>query len=134
MKKEIVKMNDFFVTGALVKCTYGSTDFDDKMKYRLAIKSDAIPYDEINAYESVGAKMTPEWFKEQNGYINLTTIFDIPVQDVDGNRINLGVLTQSDTAIGSEVKVKIRQKEGAIYPMALKVLKEGERQDPFTDF
>ena len=48
-----------------------------------------------------------------------------------------GWLESADTEgyglVGSKVKVKITQKSGAIYPIALVVLKDGEPRDPFED-
>ena len=54
-----------------------------------------MPYDDINAFDTVGEKMTPSWYKEQEGYINLNSIFDIPVMDIAGNRIDFTYIVGS---------------------------------------
>lgn len=133
MKKEAKKaMNNIIVEGTIVSARFGSTKFDDNNKYRIAIESDSIDYDSIHAYDNVGSKLTPTWFKDKTGYINLSSIYDIPIQDVNGKRIDFEEWIGEDyNALGSKVKVSIKQKEGALYPIAIKVIEEGEERDPF---
>lgn len=134
MKKQEVKkvMNNIIVEGTIVSARFGSTKFDDNNKYRIAIESDSIDYDSIHAYDNVGNKLTPTWFKDKTGYINLSSIYDIPIQDVNGKRIDFEEWIGEDyNALGSKVKVSIKQKEGALYPIAIKVIEEGEERDPF---
>lgn len=133
MKKEAKKvMNNIIVEGTIVSARFGATKFDDNNKYRIAIESDSIDYDSIHAYDNVGSKLTPTWFKDKTGYINLSSIYDIPIQDVNGKRIDFEEWIGEDyNALGSKVKVSIKQKEGALYPIAIKVIEEGEERDPF---
>lgn len=133
-KQEVKKMNNIIVEGTIVSARFGSTKFDDNNKYRIAIESDSIDYDSIHAYDNVGSKLTPTWFKDKTGYINLSSIYDIPIQDVNGKRIDFEEWIDSEenhNALGSKVKVSIKQKEGALYPIAIKVIDEGEERDPF---
>lgn len=133
-KKEQSKvMENVIVEGVIVSARYGSTKFDDRNKYRFTIKSDNIPYDEIVAYEGVGTKMTPAWFINQDGYINLASIYSIPVLNSEGIKTETDAWFNTDNVIGSKVRVSIRQKEGAVYPVAIKVLEDGEERDPFKD-
>lgn len=130
-----MKSNTYLIIeGTVVSAKYGATKFDSDNKYRLALESDSIPYDDITAYESVGSKMTPSWFKDKTGYINLNSIYNIPVADIDDNKIDFDNWIESGTATGSKVKVKVKQKEGAIYPIAIRVIEEGEKVDLFSDF
>lgn len=133
MKKEAKKaMNNIIVEGTIVSARFGSTKFDDNNKYRIAIESDSIDYDSIHAYDNVGSKLTPTWYKDKTGYINLSSIYDIPVMDVAGNKIDFEDWLSDDyNSLGSKVKVSIKQKEGALYPIAIKVIEEGEERDPF---
>lgn len=131
-KQEVKKMNNIIVEGTIVSARFGSTKFDDNNKYRIAIESDSIDYDSIHAYDNVGSKLTPTWYKDKTGYINLSSIYDIPVMDVAGKRIDFeDWLSDGYNALGSKVKVSIKQKEGALYPIAIKVIEEGEERDPF---
>lgn len=133
-KKEQNKvMENVIVEGVIVSARYGSTKFDDRNKYRFSIKSDNIPYDEIVAYEGVGTKMTPAWFINQDGYINLASIYSIPVLNSEGIKTETDAWFNTDNVIGSKVRVSIRQKDGAVYPVAIKVLEDGEERDPFKD-
>lgn len=133
MKKEAKKtMNNIIVEGTIVSARFGSTKFDDNNKYRIAIESDSIDYDSIHAYDNVGSKLTPTWYKDKTGYINLSSIYDIPVMDVSGKKVDFEDWLSDDyNALGSKVKVSIKQKEGALYPIAIKVIEEGEERDPF---
>lgn len=126
-------MNNLVIEGVVVSAKYGATKFDDKNKYRLSLYSESMPYDDIKAFDTVGEKMTPSWYKEQEGYINLNSIFDIPVMDIKGNRIDFDAWLETGKAVKSKVKVSVRQKEGALYPIAIKVIEEGEEFDPFAD-
>lgn len=131
-KQEVKKMNNIIVEGTIVSARFGSTKFDDNNKYRITIESDSIDYDSIHAYDNVGSKLTPTWFKDKTGYINLSSIYDIPIQDVNGKRIDFEEwIGEEYNALGSKVKVSIKQKEGALYPIAIKVIEEGEERDPF---
>lgn len=133
-KKEQNKvMENVIVEGVIVSARYGSTKFDDRNKYRFSIKSDNIPYDEIVAYEGVGTKMTPAWFINQDGYINLASIYSIPVLNSEGIKTETDAWFNTDNVIGSKVRVSIRQKEGAVYPVAIKVLEDGEERDLFKN-
>lgn len=130
------KMSKLIIEGVIVSARYGATKFDDTNKYRLAIKSDNIPYDDIHAYDNVGTKLTPSWFKNQDGYMNLSSIYAIPLMDVKGKKITFEdwINDENDyNVLGSLVRISVKQKDGAIYPEAIKVLEEGEERDPFTD-
>ena len=131
-KKEIMKK--IKIEGRLVSARYGATKFDENHnKYRIAIESDNIPYDEIHAFDKSGDRLTPVWFKERNGYINLSSIYDIPVMNSYGKRISFDDWLETETIIGSIVRVSVKQKEGALYPEAIKVIEDGEIRDPFSD-
>lgn len=130
-KKELLKK--MIVEGVVVSARYGATKFDDNNKYRLAIKSDNINYDEIHAYDNVGTKLTPSWLKNRDGYINLSSIYSIPVMNARGNRIDFDDWLADYNVLGSKIRVSIKQKDGAIYPEAIRVLEDGEERDPFAD-
>lgn len=131
VKKELLKK--LIVEGVVVSARYGATKFDDNNKYRVAIKSDSINYDEIHAYDNVGTKLTPSWLKNRDGYINLSSIYSIPVMDARGKEIDFDDWLAEYNVLGSLVKVSIKQKDGAIYPEAIKVLEDGEERNPFAD-
>ena len=133
--KEVLKemMKDLIIQGVIVSARYGSNKFDDTNKYRIAIKGDNIPYDDIHAFDSVGSKLTPSWYKNRDGYINLNSIYNIPIKDTKGKVIDFEEWQDNYNVLGALVVVKIKQKEGAIYPLAIKVIEDGEDRDPFAD-
>ena len=127
------KFKTFVINGVITQAKNGRSKFDDEVKNRICIKSENIPYEEIHAYDNSGAKLTPKWFKEKTGYINLTSIYDIPVKDSHGRIISFEEWLNNYNTIGSEVTASIIQKDGGIYPKAIKVITDGEARDPFED-
>lgn len=127
------KFKTFVITGVITQAKFGRSKFDDTSKNRICVKSENIPYEEIHAYDNSGAKLTPKWFKERTGYINLTSIYDIPVKDSHGRIISFEEWLDDYNTIGSEVTASIIQKDGGIYPKAIKVITDGEARDPFED-
>ena len=134
MKKETKKaeFKDVIVEGKVVSAYYGTTKYDDNKKYRLSIYSEVIDYTEFTAFDNSGAKLTPAWFKEQKGYINLSSLFDIPVMNTDGEEMTTQEWLDTKKAVHSFIKVKVSQKEGAVYPAAIIVVEDGEEADPFA--
>ena len=124
------------VEGVVTSARVGSSKFDETIKNRLSIKCEegVINYDDIKPfYENVGSKMTPKWIKEESGYVNVSSKFDIPVKDTFGRQITFEEFTESTTAIGSKVKLALTVKEGCIYPTAFVVIEAGEEVDPFKN-
>lgn len=121
------------VEGIITEARFGKSRFNDTEKYRIGIKCDSIPYDDIKAFEKSGSKLTPKWFKDKTGYINLSSVYTIPVKDTKGREIDFEDWLSDYNALGSSVKVSIIQKEGAVYPKAVKVLADGEARDAFED-
>ena len=134
MKKETKKaeFKDVIVEGKVVSAYYGTTKYDDNKKYRLSIYSEVIDYTEFTAFDNSGAKLTPAWFKEQKGYINLSSLFDIPVMNTDGEEMTTQEWFDTKKAVHSFIKLKVRQKEGAVYPAAIIVVEDGDEADPFA--
>ena len=121
------------IEGTVTEARFGKTRFSDVEKYRVGIKSEMIPYDEIHAFDKSGAKLTPKWFKDKTGYINLASVYKIPVKNSKGSIIDFETWISDYNALGSTVRISINQKDGAIYPKAIKVLEDGEARDPFED-
>ena len=127
--KEIV-----IVEGTVVSARIGTSRFDDKEKCRLSIKCEPTTLDYAKfekAYEKSGSRLTPNWVKDKDGYINLNSKFNIPCKDITGKAITFEEFTEKSTALGSEIKLSLTIKDGAIYPVAFKVLQEGEELNPF---
>ena len=97
------KAEKIIIEGTIVSARYGANKFDDTNKYRISIKSDSIPYDDIHAYDEVGPKMTPSWYKNRDGYINLASIYEIPIKDYNGKVISFDDWLEKYNALGSVV-------------------------------
>lgn len=80
----------------------------------------------------------PKWFTEDSKKINLKTLYDIPVE-YNNSKIDLSSFLSDygNFTTNAEVKIKLRFKNGACYPVALQVISLGEEKEeynPFTDF
>lgn len=124
--------NTLIIEGTVISAYVGKSRFSDVEKCRLAIESKTIPYDKITAFNESGARLTPSWFKDKNGYMNLASLYNIPVKDSRGREISFSEFIETETAIGSKIKLSVTQREGAIYPKAFIVLEDGEPRDPFA--
>lgn len=124
--------NTLIIEGTVISAYVGKSRFSDVEKCRLAIESKTIPYDKITAFNESGARLTPSWFKDKNGYMNLASLYNIPVKDSRGREISFSEFVETETAIGSKIKLSVTQHEGAIYPKAFIVLEDGEPRDPFA--
>lgn len=125
--------NTLIIEGTVISAYIGKSRFSDVEKCRLAIESKTIPYDKITAFEGSGAKLTPAWFKEKNGYMNLASLYNIPVRDSRGRELSFEEFVDLETAIGSKIKLSVVQRDGAIYPKAFVILEDGEPRDPFAE-
>ena len=116
----------------VVRAYKGCTIYNLTEKNRITLHGD-IPYDEIVAYENVGSKLTPTWLKNREGYMNLASVYDVPVRTENNRVITFSDWIEECNPISSEVNVKVIQKDGACYPVAIDVIKDGEEQNPFLD-
>lgn len=139
-KKEVEKEQEkkgkelVIVEGTVVSARIGSSRFDEKIKNRISIKCEPSTLDYAKfekAYENSGARLTPNWVKDKDGYINLSSKFDIPCKETRGKVITFEEFTEKTTALGSKVKASLAIKDGAVYPVAFKILEEGEEINPF---
>lgn len=119
--------------GTVKKAYRGKTKFDDTVKNRVTIYNDQIQYDLITAYDNTPAKLTPKWFRDAEGYLTANSTFDIPVLTKDKNELTFEEWVDNYPTHNAVIRLKIRQKDGAIYPIAIKVLADGEPVDNFAD-
>lgn len=72
--------------------------------------------------EGMTEDFIPQWVKEEKEYANFKTAYLLPVYDYSGK-----VEIDSDTInVGSEAEVVCKTKKGAIYPQAIRIIKDGE--------
>lgn len=136
-KKETAeKMNDLFIMGRVVRAYYGATRKDEKEKYRITIQSDVMPYDQIKAFDGSPSRFVPSWFKEEKGFMNLSSDYAIPVRygrdELDFTQWSAGETNL--TAPNAIVVVKVRQKQGAVYPVAIDIREDGHTEDVWEGF
>ena len=81
----------------------------------------------------VSSSWCPSWLKEDSDYVNVHTKFDLPCQTVANNG-TFYEITADEVFEGAEIALILVCKEGAVYPQALRVYKNGEPYNPFEDF
>lgn len=130
------------VKGSMHNCRYGKVTKKDKEdKYRFSIKlnpedmTDTFYAQFEEVYMNMSDSFTPTWLKERNGYINQASSFDFKVELPDGSRIDYSeALKTIDNLNGSIGQFKLKLKEGAIYPIAIKLSEFGEESNLFEGF
>lgn len=128
---ESKKENILIIRGVnVVRAYFGGTKYNPTEKNHVTIKGN-IPYDSITAFEKSGSKLTPRWFKDREGYMNLSSVFNIPVLTNTNHQIEFSEWISEYNTVGASVNVKVIQKDGALYPVAIQVLEDGEEINPF---
>lgn len=125
-------MKTIIIKGDVVRAYNGRTKFTEKVANRLTLKCEDLPFEEFDkVYATSGSKLTPSWVKDRTGYINLNSIYDIPVKTTNSREIAFTDWCNDFPTSGSKVSVKLTLKEGAIYPNAILVHEDGEISNPF---
>lgn len=131
------------IKGTINLLYYGVSNLDrtNTKKYIISIESPQLTdlkeeKEIIENYSKTPFK--PKWFTEDSKKINLKTKYDIPVE-YNNSKFDLSGFLQDygNFTTNAEVKIKLRFKDGACYPVALQVLTLGEEKEeynPFTDF
>ena len=131
-KKE-TENNVLIIRGAkVVRAYFGRTKFNPTLKNHITLKGD-IPYDDIVAYEKVGPRFIPTWLNKREGYMNLASLYEVPVRTENNRVISFSEWLEECNPTNSEVNVKVIQKDGACYPLAIDVIKDGDESNPFLD-
>lgn len=125
-KRNILYIRDVKV----VRAYFGGTKYNPTEKNHVTIKG-SIPYDSITAFEKSSAKLTPTWFKNRDGYMNLASLFNIPVLTKNNHKIKFSEWIAEYNTVGATVNVKVIQKDGSIYPVSIQVLEDCEEINPF---
>ena len=132
------------ISGKLIECKRTVKEYDKKRKSEeklfISLAESNISreqFDEIRAtFADAGKNFTPEWVKNYAGYVNVSTKFELPFRDINGNQYDSieDAIADGLKWMGADVKLCINIKEGAIYPVAIKFLTEGKSFNPFAEF
>ena len=132
------------IKGKLIACKREVKEFDKKRKSEeklfITLADAVISDDQMkelqDAFKDSGAKFTPEWVKNFEGYVNLSTKFELPCRDIEKNEHNSieSAIAGGLKWMGADVKCSINIKEGALYPNAILFLSEGSAFNAFAEF
>lgn len=132
------------VKGKLIACKREVKEYDKKRRseeklFITLAEADVSEkkLDELKvAFKDSGDKFTPDWIKNFEGYVNLSTKYELPFRDVEDTE-HSSIEDAQDNGLkwfGAEVKVSINIKEGAVYPNSLVFLTEGKSYNAFAEF
>lgn len=131
------------IKGTINLMYYGVSKLDrtNTKKYIISIESSQLAdlkedKEIIENYSKTPFK--PKWYTEGSKKINLKTLYEIPVL-YNNKTFNISEFLEQfgKFTTNAEVKIKLRFKNGACYPVALQVISLGEEKEeynPFTDF
>ncbi len=132
------------IKGKLINCKREEKEFKgkktkEKLFINLAeVKLSKEKMEELQeAYKEAGKKFTPDWLKDFKGYVNLSTLYELPCKDLDEREFNSVedfIKEEKFPYMGAEVKVSVNVKDGAVYPNSLIFLSEGKPYNPFAEF
>lgn len=89
-----------------------------------------------DAFKEAGPKFTPAWIKKFDGYVNVSTTFELPYMDLEGEKhdsIEAGI-NDGLKWMGADVALSLNIKDGAVYPNSIKFLGEGKAFNAFAEF
>ena len=89
------------------------------------------------AFKEAGKKFTPSWIDNFEGYVNVSTKFEIPTKGYDGKKytsLEDYIADEMPNFYNAIVRLSLNVKDGAVYPKAIIFDTEGEEFDPFADF
>lgn len=99
-----------------------------------------------DAFKDAGKKFTPDWVKNFNGYVNVSTQFDLAykfdktltakLKDTyapEGTDV-LALIKSGFPYMGAEAKLSLALKDGAVYPNSIKFITKGNAFNPFAEF
>lgn len=132
------------IKGKLIECKRQEKEFDKKRrteeKLFIALAevelSDKQMEELKEAFKDAGKNFTPGWIKDFEGYVNLSTKYEMPYRDLEGNEYNSieGGIASGLAWVGAEVAVSVKIKEGAVYPQSLVFKSEGTAFNAFAEF
>lgn len=128
------------IKGTINLMYYGVSKLDrtNTKKYIISIESPQLTElkEEKEIIENYAkTPFKPKWFTEDSKNINLKTFYEIPV--LYNNRsynISEFLNEYGNFTTNAEVKIKLRFKNGACYPVALEVLTLGEEKEEYNPF
>ena len=130
------------IKGKLITCKRQVKEFKGKeVKEKLYVTLAEVELSEkkkkelLAAFKDAGKKFTPGWLTDFEGYVNLSTEYDLPCKDLEGGvHDSIEIFVKSFPYMGAECKVSLNIKEGAVYPNSLVFLSEGKPFNPFAEF
>lgn len=139
-------MENIIFNGVVKYAYFGKSDNDTKDKTRILITVEDDNIEEIReklteCYKTSSLK--PKFVTEKSSNLMIKSLYDVPCRiDADMSQIKEDWTDYDTTAkgfvdmgytIGAKVRVKIKLKNGAMYPVAIVVKELGTKYNPLED-
>lgn len=132
------------IKGKLIACKREAKEFDKKRrteeKLFITLAEVDLAEEQLEAFQDAfkdaGSKFTPDWIKKFEGYVNLSTKFELPCRTIEKQEFGSieDAIADGLKWLGADVKVSVNIKEGAIYPSAIVFESEGKSFNAFAEF
>lgn len=133
------------VKGKLIKCKREVKKFKkgtSKNKLWITLAEVKLSDDQLKelreAFKDSGKNFTPDWILDPEGYVNVSTEFELPVRVAYTEEVtdhdSIESILKDIKWVGAECNLNVNIKEGAVYPVAIMLTKEGEARNPFAAF
>lgn len=139
-------MKEIIFNGVVKYAYYGKSDNDKKDKTRILVKVEDDNIEEIRkeiteCYKNSSLK--PKFITENGTDLMIKSLYDVPCRmDADTSQIKELWSDYDTTAkgfidmgytVGAKVKIKVKLKNGAMYPVAIVVKELGTKYNPLGD-
>lgn len=127
------------IKGKLIKCNRQVKEFKGRtQKEKLYITLgdvEELPKEIEEAFKDSGKQFTPDYVKDFDGYVNLSTEYDLPCRDLRGaEHESVETFIKEFDWKNAEVSLIAKAKKGAVYPVAIIFEGEGEPFNPFAEY
>lgn len=132
------------IKGKLIKCKREIKEFKkgepSKEKLFITLAEAEISDENMKkleeAFKDAGKKFTPDWINNFEGYVNVSTQYELPFRNVDKEEFASieAEISNGLKWLGAEVRLSVNVKEGAVYPSAIVFDSEGSAINAFAEF
>lgn len=137
-------MANIIIKGKLIECRRTVKKYNNghesKEKLFISVAEVALTEEQQkiieDAFKDSGKKFTPAWVADFEGYVNTSTVYELPAILPTGRQVESieDAVADGFNFLGADVYLSLNVKDGAVYPKAIKFINEGKEVNPFDGF
>lgn len=134
-------MSNIIITGKLIECRRTVKKFNNghesKEKLFISVAEVELTKEQLktleDAFKDSGKKFTPAWVADFDGYVNTSTVYELPAILPTGKQVVSieDAIEDGFNFLGADVRLSLNVKDGAVYPKAIRFINEGKEVNPF---